>query len=165
MLEHGISEEAIKAFNQIADIGMMEPQYQNYGCEALKILGEVYETGKYGNIKAKVDREKAAKYYERYIQFVEDGNLLYKLGLLMLDIQNFSKAITYLEKATEHNITQAFMRLGDIYENGLNRIDENGMKSDFIVPVDIDKAKAWYQKLADKGDAKAKAAVDRIEPQ
>ncbi len=163
LLEHGISEEAIKAFNQIADIGMMEPQYQNYGCEALKILGEVYETGKYGNIKAKVDREKAAKYYERYIQFVEDGNLLYKLGLLMLDIQNFSKAITYLEKATEHNITQAFMRLGDIYENGLNRIDENGMKSDFIVPVDIDKAKAWYQKLADKGDAKAKAAVDRIE--
>ena len=47
LLEHGISEEAIKAFNQIADIGMMEPQYQHYGCEALKILGEVYETGKY----------------------------------------------------------------------------------------------------------------------
>lgn len=163
LLEHGISEEAIKAFNQIADIGMMEPQYQQYGCEALKILGEVYETGKYGNIKAKVDREKAAKYYERYIQFVDDGNMYYKLGLLMLDIQNFSKAITYLEKATDHNITQAYMRLGDIYENGLNRIDENGQKSDFIVPVDIDKAKSWYQKLADKGDAKAKAAVDRIE--
>ena len=163
LLEHGISEEAIKAFNQIADIGMMEPQYQQYGCESLKILGEVYETGKYGNIKAKVDRDMAAKYYERYIQFVEDGNLYYKLGLLMLDAQNFSKAITYLEKATEHNITQAFMRLGDIYENGLNRIDENGQKSDFIVPIDIEKAKSWYQKLADKGDAKAKAAVDRIE--
>ena len=93
--EHGISEEAIKAYNQIADIGMMEPQYQHYGCEALKILGEVYETGKYDRIKAKVDRELAAKYYERYIKLVEDGNMLYKLGLLMLDIQNFSKAITY----------------------------------------------------------------------
>ncbi len=163
LLEHGISEEAIKAFNQIADIGMMEPQYQHYGCEALKILGEVYETGKYERIKAKVDRELAAKYYERYIKLVEDANILYKLGLLMLDIQNFSKAITYLEKAAALNVAQAYMRLGDIYEKGLNRIDENGMKSDFIVPIDIEKAKSWYQKLADKGDDKAKAAVDRIE--
>lgn len=163
LLEHGISEEAIKAFNQIADIGMMEPQYQHYGCEALKILGEVYETGKYERIKAKVDRELAAKYYERYIKLVEDANILYKLGLLMLDIQNFSKAITYLEKAAALDVAQAYMRLGDIYEKGLNRIDENGMKSDFIVPMDIEKAKSWYQKLADKGDDKAKAAVDRIE--
>lgn len=163
LIEHGISEEAIKALNQIADIGMMEMQYQQYGCEALKILGEVYETGKYQNIKANVDRELAAKYYERYIKLVEDGNLFYKLGLLMLDIQNFSKAITYLEKAAAHNVSQAYMRLGDIYENGLNRIDEHGQKSDFIVPVDIEKAKSWYQKLADKGDDKAKAAVERIE--
>ena len=128
LIEHGISEEAIKALNQIADIGMMEVQYQQYGCEALKILGEVYETGKYQNIKAKVDRELAAKYYERYIKLVEDGNLLYKLGLLMLDVQNFSKAISYLEKAASYNVNQAFMRLGDIYEKGLNRIDENGQK-------------------------------------
>ena len=105
----------------------------------------------------------AAKYYERYIKLVEDGNLFYKLGLLMLDIQNFSKAITYLEKAASYNVSQAYMRLGDIYENGLNRIDEFGQKSDFIVPIDIEKAKAWYQKLADKGDDKAKAAVERIE--
>lgn len=163
LIEHGISEEAIKALNQIADIGMMESQYQQYGCEALKILGEVYETGKYQNIKAKVDRELAAKYYERYIKLVEDGNLLYKLGLLMLDVQNFSKAISYLEKAASYNVNQAYMRLGDIYEKGLNRIDENGQKSDFIIPADIEKAKSWYQKLADKGDDKAKAAVERIE--
>ncbi|MDE6759931.1 MAG: sel1 repeat family protein [Lachnospiraceae bacterium] len=163
LVEHGISEEAIKALNQIADIGMMEMQYQQYGCDALKILGEVYETGKYQNIKAKVDRELAAKYYERYIKLVEDGNLFYKLGLLMLDIQNFSKAITYLEKAASYDVSLAYMRLGDIYEKGLNRIDANGQKSDFIVPIDIDKAKSWYQKLADKGDDKAKASVERIE--
>lgn len=163
LIEHGISEEAIKALNQIADIGMMEMQYQQYGCDALKILGEVYETGKYQNIKAKVDRELAAKYYERYIKLVEDGNLFYKLGLLMLDIQNFSKAITYLEKAASYDVGLAYMRLGDIYEKGLNRIDANGQKSDFIVPIDIEKAKSWYQKLADKGDDKAKACVERIE--
>lgn len=163
LIEHGISEEAIKALNQIADIGMMEIQYQQYGCEALKILGEVYETGKYQNIQAKMDREKAAKYYERYIKLVEDGNLLYKLGLLMLDLQNFAKAITYLEKAASYNVSQAYMRLGDIYEKGLNRIDEFGQKSDFVIPVDVEKAKSWYQKLADMGDDKAKAAVERIE--
>lgn len=163
LIEHGISEEAIKALNQIADIGMMEERYQHYGCEALKILGEVYETGKYKQIKVNVDRELSAKYYERYIKLVEDGDLLYKLGLLMLDIQNFSKAITYLEKAAAHDVKQAYMRLGDIYEQGLNRIDERGQKSDFVIPIDVEKAKSWYQKLADKGDEKAKAAVERIE--
>lgn len=163
LIDHGISEEAIKALNQIADIGMMEIQYQHYGCEALKILGEVYETGRYKGIKAKIDPQRAAMYYERYIKLVEDGNLFYKLGLIMLDIQNFSRAITYLEKAAAYHINQAYMRLGDIYENGLNRIDENGNKSDFIVPVDIEKAKMWYLKLAEAGDDKAKAAIDRIE--
>lgn len=163
LIDHGISEEAIKALNQIADIGVMEERYQHYGCEALKILGEVYETGKYKQIKVNVDRELSIKYYERYIKLVEDGDLLYKLGLLMLDVQNFSKAITYLEKAASYDVKQAYMRLGDIYEQGLNRIDEMGQKSDFVVPIDIEKAKSWYQKLADKGDEKAKAAVERIE--
>ena len=163
LLEHGISEEAIKALNQIADIGMMEPQYQQYGCESLKILGEVYEIGKYDKITAKVNPELAAKYYERYIKLVEDPNIIYKLGLLMLDIQNFSKAITYLEKAASCDVSQAYMSLGDIYERGLNAVNENGQKGDFVVPIDIDKAKSWYQKLADKGDDKAKAAVERIE--
>lgn len=163
LLEHGISEEAIKALNQIADIGLTEPQYQQYGCEALRILGEVHEIGKYDKIQAKVNRELAAKYYERYIKLVEDPNILYKLGLLMLDIQNFSKAITYLEKAASCDVSQAYMSLGNIYEKGLQTINENGLKSDFVIPIDIDKAKSWYQKLADKGDDKAKAAVERIE--
>lgn len=163
LLEHGISEEAIKALNQIADIGVTEPQYQQYGCESLKILGEVYEIGKYDKITAKVNPELSAKYYERYIKLVEDPNIIYKLGLLMLDIQNFSKAITYLEKAASFDVPQAYMSLGDIYERGLNAVNENGQKGDFVVPIDIDKAKSWYQKLADKGDDKAKAAVERIE--
>lgn len=163
LIDHGISAEAIKALNQIAEIGIMENQYKQYGCEAFKILGEVYETGKYKQIKADVDIEQSIHYYERYIKLVDDGDMLYKLGLLMLDIQNFSKAITYLEEAATYNVRQAFMRLGDIYETGLTRIDENGNKSDFVITVDMDKAKSWYRKLADKGDDKAKAAIERIE--
>lgn len=162
LLEHGISLEAIKALDQLAEIGMMESQYQQYACEALKILGEVHETGKYKNIKTDVDREQAIKYYERYIQLVEDGGLLYKLGLLMLDNQDFEKAISYLEKAASYNVSQAYMRLGDIYEKGLNHVDAYGNKSDYVIQPDIEKAKSWYQKLADKGDDKAKAALDQL---
>ena len=126
-------------------------------------MGEVYETGRYDQMKVSVDKEVAAKYYERCIGLSEDGDLYYKLGLLMLDIQNFSKAITYLEQAASYNVKLAYMQLGAIYENGLNRVDEQGMKSDFVVQIDVEKAKQWYQKLADKGDEKAKAAVERIE--
>lgn len=163
LIDHGISIEAIKALDQIAEIGMMEPQYQQYGCEALKILGEVYETGKYKNIKTDIDRQKATKYYERYLQLVEDGGLLYKLGLLKLDAQEFETAITYLEKATTYNISQAYMRLGEIYEKGLNPVDQHGNKTDYVIRPDLDKARSWYQKLADKGDDKAKAALDKLE--
>ena len=163
LIDHGISEEAIRALEQIADIGVTEEQYKQYGYDALKILAEVYETGKYKQIKAKIDNEAAARYYERCIKISEDGESFYKLGLIMLDIQNFSKAITYLEKAASYNVKQAYMRLGDIYEHGLNRVDANGQKSDYIVPIDIDKAKAWYKQLADKGDDKAKAALERID--
>ncbi|MBR1866039.1 MAG: sel1 repeat family protein [Lachnospiraceae bacterium] len=163
LVDHGISIEAIKALDQLAEIGMMEPQYQQYGCEALKILGEVYETGKYKNIKTDIDRQKATKYYERYLQLVEDGGLLYKLGLLKLDAQEFENAITYLEKATSYNVSQAYMRLGEIYERGLNHVDQQGNKTDYVIRPDMDKARSWYQKLADKGDDKAKAALDKLE--
>ena len=54
------------------------------------------------------------------------------------------------------------MSLGSIYESGLNRIDEYGNKSDFVVPADLEKAMQWYKKLADAGDAKAKASYERV---
>ena len=55
------------------------------------------------------------------------------------------------------------MSLGSIYESGLNRVDEYGNKSDYVVPIDLDKAMMWYKKLADTGDAKAKASYERVE--
>lgn len=163
LMENGNAEDAVEIFEKIADIAIMDPNYKNFGVDALKIMGELYETGKYSNCKVDVDKNKAAVYYEKYTKLNKDGEMVYKLAKMLLEIQNFSKAITFFEKATECGIKAAYMNLGSIYENGLNRIDQYGNKSDFVVPVDYEKAMWWYKKLADTGDSKAKSAYDRVE--
>ncbi len=163
LMENGNAEDAIEILEKIVDIAIVDANYSNFGTDALKILGELHETGKYSNCKVAVDMAKACVYYEKYTKLHKDGEMIYKLAKMLLEIQNFSKAITFFEKATDCGIKAAYMNLGSIYENGLNRIDQYGNKSDFVVPVDYDKAMMWYKKLADMGDAKAKSAYDRVE--
>ncbi len=162
-MENGNAEEAIEILEKIVDIAIVDVNYKNFGVDSLKILGELHETGKYSNSKVTVDEAKACQYYEKYVKLNKDGEMIYKLAKMLLEIQNFSKAITYFEKATECGIKAAYMNLGSIYENGLQRIDQYGNKSDYVVPVDYDKAMMWYKKLADTGDSKAKSAYDRVE--
>jgi len=162
-MENGNAEEAIEILEKIVDIAIVEVNYKSFGMDALKILGELHETGKYSNSKITEDKAKACQYYEKYVKLNKDGDMIYKLAKMLLEIQNFSKAITYFEKATECGIKAAYMNLGSIYENGLQRIDQYGNKSDYVVPVDYDKAMMWYKKLADTGDSKAKSAYDRVE--
>ncbi|MDE5872993.1 MAG: sel1 repeat family protein [Lachnospiraceae bacterium] len=162
-MENGNHEEAVENLERIVDIAIVDPQYKQFGIDALKIMGQLYETGKYSNCLVDVDMNKACKYYEKLVNLNKDGEMIYKLAKMLLDIQNFSKAITYFEKATECGIKAAYMNLGSIYENGLNRIDQYGNKSDFVVPVDYEKAMRWYKRLADMGDTKAKSAYDRVE--
>ncbi len=163
LIEHGVSFEAITTLESVADIGTMNPEYKNQGCDALKILTELFELGKFGNAKVKVDVPRACKYLERYYTLSEESDVCFKLAEMYLDTQNFSRALTYLEKAAAAGINAAFLRLGEVYENGLNRVDEYGNKSDYIIPIDLEKAKMWYQKLADKGDQKAQIALERVE--
>lgn len=162
-MENGNHEEAVENLERIVDIAIVDPQYKQFGIDALKIMGQLYETGKYSNCLVDVDMNKACKYYEKLVNLNKDGEMIYKLAKMLLDVQNFSKAITYFEKATECGIKAAYMNLGSIYENGLNRIDQYGNKSDFVVPVDYEKAMRWYKRLADMGDSKAKSAYDRVE--
>ncbi len=162
-MENGNAEEAVEILEKIVDIAIVDTNYKNFGMDALKILGELHETGKYSNSKIEVDKAKACQYYEKYVKLNKDGEMIYKLAKMLLEIQNFSKAITYFEKATECGIKAAYMNLGSIYENGLQRIDQYGNKSDYVVPIDYDKAMMWYKKLADTGDSKAKSAYDRVE--
>ena len=162
-MENGNAEEAIEILEKIVDIAIVDVNYKNFGVDSLKILGELHETGKYSNSKIEVDKAKACQYYEKYVKLNKDGEMIYKLAKMLLEIQNFSKAITYFEKATECGIKAAYMNLGSIYENGLQRIDQYGNKSDYVVPIDYDKAMVWYKKLADTGDSKAKLAYERVE--
>lgn len=163
LMENGNPNDAVEIMEKIVDIAIMDETYKSFGIDSLKILGELYETGKYSNCVVDVDLQKAASYYEKYINFNKDGDMIYKLAKMLLEIQNFAKAITFFEKATECGIKAAYMNLGSIYENGLNRVDQYGNKSDYVVPVDYEKAMHWYKKLSDLGDTKATLAYDRVE--
>ena len=148
LMDNGDSEESVKILEQVADIGIMDTQYKSYGDDALLALAEFYEKGVYRNAKINVDMNKSTKYYEKYVNQNRDGDVIYKLAKMMLEIQNFSKAIKYFEMAaTDYGIKAAYMSLGSIYESGLNRIDEYGNKSDFVVPVDLEKAMQCIRSL------------------
>ena len=43
-MENGNAEDAVEIFEKIVDIAIMDPNYKNFGTDALKILGELYET-------------------------------------------------------------------------------------------------------------------------
>jgi TPR repeat protein len=163
LMENGNAEESVEILERIVDTAIVDPQYKEIGMNALKIMAELYEKGKYSNCMVTKDIAKACTYYEKYTKLSKDGDIIYKVAKMFLETQNFSKAITYFEKATECGIKAAYINLGNIYENGLNRIDQYGNKSDYVVPVDYEKAMKWYKKLADMGDDKAKASYDRVE--
>lgn len=163
LMENGNAEEAVEILEQIVDIAVMDPVYKDFGIDSLKILGHLFEFGKHSNCTVEEDKVRAIGYYEKYIGFNKDGEMIYKLAKMFLEVQNFAKAITYFEKATECGIKPAYMNLGSIYENGLNRVDQYGNKSDFVVPIDYEKAMMWYKKLADTGDSKARMAYERVE--
>ncbi len=163
LMENGNAEEACEILEKIVDAAILDEQYKNFGMDSLKIMGELYETGKYSNCSVKKDLNKACAYYEKYCKLNKEGEMVYKLAKLLLEAQNFSKAITYFEKSTECGIKAAYMNLGNIYENGLARVDQYGNRSELVVPVDYEKAMMWYRKLADMGDTKAMSAYDRVE--
>ena len=70
LMENGNDEEAVAIFEGIADIAIMDDTYKKFGTDALKIMGELYENGKYSNCMVTVDKVKAAGYYEKYVYLV-----------------------------------------------------------------------------------------------
>ena len=163
LLENANGNEAVVVLEGIADIGFNEQAYKQVGLDALKVLSEFYERGSYSNAKIEKDLNKSATYLEKYANLSNDADSIYKTAKLYLEAQNFSKAISLFEKATAAGVKSAYMNLGSIYENGLSKIDEYGNKSEFIIPVDLDRAMAWYKQLADMGDENAMKAYDRVE--
>ncbi len=163
LFENANGEEAIDILEGIADIGINDQSYKQLGLDALKVLSEFFETGTYSNSKTDKDLNKAAAYLEKYTNLSNDADMTYKAAKMYLEAQNFSKAISLFEKAANSGVKSAYMNLGSIYENGLCRVDEYGNKSEFVVPIDLDRAMAWYKQLSDLGDENAMKAYDRVE--
>ena len=51
------------------------------------------------------------------------GILILQFGCIIRLISKFNSFCLNLEKAASYDVSLAYMRLGDIYEKGLNRID------------------------------------------
>lgn len=163
LLDNANGVGAVEVLEGIVDIGINDEMYRQFGLDALKILGDFFENGRYSNANIEKDLNRSAGYYEKYAKLTNDSEMVYKAAKLFLDAQNFSKAISYFEKAADAGVKPAYMNLGSIYENGLSRVDEYGNKSDYVIPVDLDKAKYWYRKLSDLGDENAMKAYDRVD--
>ena len=65
--------------------------------------------------------------------------------------QNDKKALEYFKKAANKDIAEAYYNLGWFNENG-----KGGL------PADVEEAKKWYQKAADKEHGLAKEALNRL---
>ena len=65
--------------------------------------------------------------------------------------QNDQKALEYFKKAANKDIAEAYYNLGWFNENG-----KGGL------PADVEEAKKWYQKAADKEHGLAKEALNRL---
>lgn len=163
LFENANGVDAVSILEGIADIGINELEYKQFGLDALKTLSDFYETGSYSNSRVEKDLAKAAGYLEKYTNLSNDPDMIYKAAKMYLEAQVFTKAISLFEKAANAGVKPAYMNLGSIYENGLCKVDEYGNKSDYIVPVDLELAMKWYKQLSDLGDENAMKAYDRVE--
>ena len=84
-----------------------------------------------------------------------DNKALINLGTLLIRGQGVARpdpdaAIVLWEAAAARGEVTAMFNLGAMYEHGVG------------VAVDLDKAKAWYQQAANRGDAGARTALKRL---
>ena len=76
LMENGNAEEAVEILEQIVDIAVMDPVYKDFGIDSLKILGHLFEFGKHSNCTVEEDKVRAIGYYEKYIGFNKDGEMI-----------------------------------------------------------------------------------------
>ena len=162
-LNQGKAMDAINKLEEVAEMVENDEQYIYYGSQALRILGEMYENGSYGNSTVQVNHEKAIGYYERLLALDPDGAIYFKVGRDLLSKNNFSKALSYFEKGAALNDPASLLKLGSIYEEGLYKYDSFGNRGDTVIEINIAKAKTYYEKLADMGDEQGQAAFERVE--
>lgn len=163
-LNEGKAVDAIKKLEEAVEMIEEDPARYTYsGCQALRILGELYENGKYGNSTVLVNPEKAIGYYEQLLELEPDGEIYYKLARDLLSKNNYSKALSYLEKAAAKNEKSALLKLGSIYEEGLYKYDNFGNRGDTVIEINLEKARTYYEKLAEMEDEQGMAGFERVD--
>lgn len=162
-LNEGKTLDAVEKLEEAAETVESTGQYVYYGCEALKILASLYETGKYNNSTVQISSDKAMGYYERLLELEPSAEVYAKLARDLLNKNNYSKALSYYEKAADMKDHSALLKLGSIYEEGMYKYDAFGNRGDTIIEINLEKAKTFYEKLAALEDEQGIAALERVE--
>lgn len=162
-LNQGKTLDAVNKLEEAAELVESSAQYVYHGCEALKILAALYETGTYGNSTVQINGDKAIGYYERLLILDPSGDVYAKVARDLLSKNNYSKALSYYEKAANLKDHSALLKLGSIYEEGLYKYDSFGNRGDTIIEINLEKAKTYYEKLAALEDEQGIAALERVE--
>lgn len=162
-LNQGKTLDAVSKLEEAAELVESSAQYVYHGCEALKILATLYETGTYGNSTVQINGDKAIGYYERLLILEPSGDVYAKVARDLLSKNNYSKALSYYEKAANMKDHSALLKLGSIYEEGLYKYDTFGNRGDTIIEINLEKAKTYYEKLAALEDEQGIAALERVE--
>lgn len=162
-LNQGKTMDAVNKLEEAAELVESSAQYVYHGCEALKILAVLYETGSYGNSTVQINGDRAIGYYERLLNLDPSGDVYAKVARDLLSKNNYSKALSYYEKAANMKDHSALLKLGSIYEEGLYKYDSFGNRGDAIIEINLEKAKTYYEKLAALEDEQGIAALERVE--
>ena len=162
-LNEGKTMDAVEKLEEAAEVVESTGQYVFYGCEALKILASLYETGKYDNSTVQMSPEKAMAYYDRLLELEPSPEVYAKLARDLLSKNNYSKALSYYEKAADLKDRSALLKLGSIYEEGMYKYDSFGNRGDTIIEINLEKAKSYYEKLAALEYEQGIAALERVE--
>ncbi|MCM1495573.1 MAG: sel1 repeat family protein [Bacteroides sp.] len=163
-LNEGKAMDAVNKLEEVIELAEEDEQhYAAYGCQALRILGEMYETGRYGKSTVQINNEKSIGYYEQLLVLDPDGEVYFKVARDLLNKNNYSKALSYLEKGAALKDRGSLLKLGSIYEEGLYKYDNFGNRGDTIIEINLEKARTYYETLADMGDEQGQAGFDRVD--
>jgi TPR repeat protein len=105
-------------------------------------------SGKFSTAGADFEQAVARRYRAARVDL---GLLLSRPSAGMLDIP---RAISLFEQAWADGVTKAAFELGNFYEHGVKRSDQN---NEYLLAPDETRAWLWYQKAGDAGEPNALA--------
>lgn len=112
----------------------------------IKKLGDCY----YEGIGTSKDLQEAKKYYERYVQYIRDGKIFYRIGMCWDEKDCLEKAFSWYLKSAEAGDAQGQYKVANRYCNG------KGTR------VNKELAAKWLKKSAENGYSVAQVAWGNI---